>query len=215
MFTSKISRACLDKQIAPHASTLRTLEVGSRGSPEYAAYFPSRIGIDIQAGAGVDVVGSVYALPFPDASFDIVLCISVLEHLEDPKLGIQEMKRVLKPKGKIIVSTPFLFPVHDAPGDYWRFTLYGLKLLFKDWNIQNICAETNTQESIASLLQRIAYQTRMRFNRLTKAFLFLVARILVRGPNMVTEAYGDIGRSTAVPEAFASSLFLVALKNEV
>ncbi len=212
MLTAKLSRVRLDQAIAPHASKERTLEIGAYGQADYTKYFPNRTGVDIKDGPGVDLVGSVYELPFPDASFDRILCLSVLEHLEEPKKAIAEMARVLTPEGKIIVSVPFLFPIHDAPGDYWRFTPYGLKLLFKDWMIEELKAETTTGESVASLLQRIGYQTRWKFNRVMKGLLFLLAKLIASSPKLITHVYGDINRSALVPEAFASGIFLVAKK---
>src|SRR3989344_3716857 len=111
---SKISRQKLDKLISAHASEARTLEIGSYGNPEYGKYFPNKVGVDIKEGKGVDMIASVYELPFKDGEFDIVLCMSVLEHLEDPPRAIREMRRVLKTGGSIIISVPFMFPIHDA-----------------------------------------------------------------------------------------------------
>jgi ubiquinone/menaquinone biosynthesis C-methylase UbiE len=53
--------------------------------------------------------GDVEALPFPDASFDQVLCIEVLRYLPDPRRSIQEMARVLRPGGRCLATaTPLL-----------------------------------------------------------------------------------------------------------
>lgn len=50
-------------------------------------------------------VADAYALPFPDASFDVVSALDFLEHVEDPKRAIQEFSRVLKPGGKFFFHT--------------------------------------------------------------------------------------------------------------
>lgn len=210
--TEKISRKQLDSKISQFASDRKTLEVGSFGRASYTKYFPNRIGVDIKPGKGTDVVASVYELPFKDEEFDIVLCCSVLEHLEDPRKAIAEMMRVLKPKGRIIVSVPFLFPLHDAPGDYWRFTKYGLRSLFSQWTIVRLEAETDTKQAMAVLMQRLGYQTKMRINPVSKTLLFLSAKIFNFLPSPFLKIYGDISKSTPEPEAFASSLFLVAEK---
>jgi ubiquinone/menaquinone biosynthesis C-methylase UbiE len=158
------------------------------------------------------VVGSVYELPFEDGEFDMVLCMVVMEHLEDPKQAILEMKRVLKPHGKILVSVPFMFPMHDTPGDYWRFTKYGLKLLFKDWDILELSAETDMNETFAVLLQRVGYQATFSFNKIVKVFIFSLAGFIAWLPRFTKKIYGGIDRKTEEPEAFASSYFLVAQK---
>lgn len=69
------------------------------------------------------------ALPFPDESFDTVLSSDVIEHLPEPTLAFQEMGRVLKPGGKLILNTPFLYMLHEMPHDYFRYTRYSLQRL--------------------------------------------------------------------------------------
>jgi SAM-dependent methyltransferase len=212
ILTSKISRNKLDLKVAKYASAERTLEVGSYGSQAYSRFFTNKVGLDIRPGKGVDVVGSVYDLPFKDNEFDIVLCMVVLEHLEDPQKAILEMNRVLKPKGKILVSVPFMFPMHDTPNDFWRFTKYGLQLLFKDWDIVEISAETNIHETFAVILQRVGYQATFYLNKIMKVFIFALAALISKLPVMTKKIYGGIDRKTEEPEAFASSYFLVAQK---
>lgn len=209
---SKISRVNLDKLIEPYQTKARVLDIGAFGMPSYAKYFTNRIGMDIKPGSGVDVVGSVYSTPFSDNEFETILCLSVLEHLEHPSKAIAEMKRILKPGGKILVSVPFMFPIHDAPGDFWRFTKFGLRSLFADWDIRQLQAETNTQETIAVILQRLGYQTKLRFNKVSKFLIFLVAKILVHMPNLVKKVYSGIQKTVEEPEAFASAFFMVAYK---
>ena len=211
--TDKISRKNLDVLVAQYASGAKTLEIGAYGSPRYGRHFLNKIGLDIRAGNGVDIVASVYELPFKDGEFDTVLCMSVLEHLEEPIRAIKEMRRVLKNGGTMIVSVPFMFPIHDAPGDYWRFTKFGLQKLFSEgWSIEKLTAETNTQEAFAVLLQRLGYQTKMKLNDLLKFGVFSLAWILEKMPNMVNATYGDIGKKTKEPEAFTTAFFLVAKK---
>jgi 2-polyprenyl-3-methyl-5-hydroxy-6-metoxy-1,4-benzoquinol methylase len=47
-------------------------------------------------------------LPFKDKSFDVITCIEVIEHLENPSLLVRELYRTLKPNGTLIISTPNL-----------------------------------------------------------------------------------------------------------
>ena len=84
----------MDRLVKAYQSDARTLEVGSFGDPSYSQYFTNRIGIDIRPGKGVDMVADVYSLPFAEGEFDIVLCLGVLEHLENPPKAID--KRGLK-----------------------------------------------------------------------------------------------------------------------
>lgn len=75
-----------------------------------------------------DVTGP---FPFADYTFDTVFCCSVLEHVPEPWNALQEMWRVLRPKGVLILSVPFIFYLHGQPHDYYRFTGYGAAYLAK------------------------------------------------------------------------------------
>lgn len=62
-------------------------------------------------------------------TYDVVICEQVLEHVTDPWASARTLRRLCRPGGYVVVSTPFLLKIHDAPGDYWRFTPDGLRLL--------------------------------------------------------------------------------------
>lgn len=78
-------------------------------------------------GAKPDVFADAAHLPFDDGVFDAVICLEVLEHVRAPQLVLDEIARVLRPGGVVWLSMPFLYPIHDAPHDYQRFTQYGLR----------------------------------------------------------------------------------------
>ena len=67
-------------------------------------------------------------LPLPDEEFDTVLLTDVLEHIQDPRGLWKEMTRVLRPGGKLIVGVPFLYPIHEAPHDFFRYTEHALRM---------------------------------------------------------------------------------------
>lgn len=77
-------------------------------------------------GAKPDVFADAGALPFSDACFDGVICLEVLEHVPDPAMVMAEISRVLKSGGRAWISMPFLYPLHDAPFDFQRYTAFGL-----------------------------------------------------------------------------------------
>jgi len=78
----------------------------------------------------IDVYSPLHAIPKEDAHFDSIVCIAVLEHVENPEEIIPEFLRVLKPGGHVISSVPFLQPEHKIPTDYQRYTKDGLTRLF-------------------------------------------------------------------------------------
>jgi SAM-dependent methyltransferase len=91
-------------------------------------------GLDLVPGVHVDDVGAATALPYADASFDLVLCTQLLEHVLEPDQVVREIARVLVPGGLALVSTHGVALYHPDPpesgGDYWRWTHAGLQQLF-------------------------------------------------------------------------------------
>ena len=79
-------------------------------------------------------------LPPAAGTFDVVICEQVLEHVPDPRLAAANLRQLAKPGGRVIVSTPFLIPIHELPafgmGDYWRFTPRGLRTLLENAGLQ-------------------------------------------------------------------------------
>jgi len=73
-----------------------------------------------------DVFGDGQRLPFRNVCFDCVTLLDVMEHLPWPEAAFAEMVRVTKPGGVIITQTPFLYPLHDLPHDFQRWTAEGL-----------------------------------------------------------------------------------------
>lgn len=117
----------------------KILEIGSwqeRNQYEIAdlrPLFPNSefVGTDMRSGPGVDRVANANRLPFASGSFDLVFCLETFEHADKPWLVAKEIERVLKPKGIAIVSSQQNFPIHNYPSDYFRYTPYGLAVLFE------------------------------------------------------------------------------------
>ena len=79
----------------------------------------------------LDYVCDLTAIPVEDNRFDRIVFNQVLEHVPEPALVIAELYRVLKPGGQIFCSCPLYFPEHQVPYDFFRYTQYGLRLLFE------------------------------------------------------------------------------------
>jgi SAM-dependent methyltransferase len=115
------------------------LEIGALqvpGQEEIADLRPlfkgkSYIGVDIRPGHGVDLVAEVEALPQVDASVGTVIAMNTLEHVPRFWRGLDEIHRVLRPDGAVLISCPFYFHIHSFPSDYWRFTPQALELLLE------------------------------------------------------------------------------------
>lgn len=84
-----------------------------------------------------DIVGDIHDLPFEDNSREAILCLAVLEHVENPIKAMEELHRVLKPGGKLLIYVPFLYYYHAEKGyygDYWRFTYDTLEMFAKPFS---------------------------------------------------------------------------------
>jgi SAM-dependent methyltransferase len=193
VLSAKLTRVTLDRFIAAHATSLRTLDIGAQNGP-YAAHFPRRVALDIQRGAGVQIIGDAQALGIRDASFDVVLCTEVLEHIPDPQRAIDEMFRVLVPGGQLLLTTRFLFPIHDAPHDYFRFTKYGLRHLLRRFDITELEEETDAVGTLAVLLQRLGMQAETLHQTPLRAIWLLWAQMVRPFSFLITQEYGDSRR---------------------
>lgn len=114
-------------------------------TPNYiaAGYEP-----DFSIDSPCDEHQNIECLTYDDSLFDLVICLEVLEHVSNPFAAIQELYRVLKPNGTIILTTPFfngyhgksnsnmtdVSHSHNSYPDYWRFTEEGIRFILKDFN---------------------------------------------------------------------------------
>jgi len=73
-----------------------------------SAKWPGATGLDISAGTDADIVHDLDAFPYPvpDSSFATVLMQDVLEHVREPVRVIEELHRVLRPDGRLLLRTP-------------------------------------------------------------------------------------------------------------
>jgi SAM-dependent methyltransferase len=109
--------------------------------------------LDVSTARAPHVSADVQHLPFADATFDTVMCLEVLQYVDEPATALSEMRRVVRPNGALIVSTPF---VHrpDSERDMWRFTIHGLEALCAaaDLHVVSIASQG---EVLASGLQML------------------------------------------------------------
>jgi SAM-dependent methyltransferase len=132
---------CLVERICKTLKDPRILDVGcgTGANLKMLAGFGKAEGVDISPQAvdycrerGLDSVklGAVENLPYEDGSFELVTALDVIEHLDDDVAGLREMRRVLRPDGRILLFVPafmFLWGVQDDVSNHRRrYTLPGL-----------------------------------------------------------------------------------------
>ncbi len=212
--TRKITRPRLEAFLRAHATEAKTLDIGC-GNDQYGEFFPNRTTLDVEArpGVQVDIVADAHDLSqIEDNSFEVVLCTEVLEHLHTPSQAIAELHRIIQSGGLLIISTRFIFPIHDAPGDYYRYTKYGLRHLLKDFEIEELKAETTTGETLAVLYQRIGFQCDTLWFRPFKLLWFLKAKCMLLIARIITKEYGDIRHKEEEQGILSSGYYVAARK---
>lgn len=163
----------------------RMLDVGC-GLRPYERYFKDRvneyIGLDHSPGSGylgnkANIFGDIKKLPFKANSFDTILFTEVLEHIDSPDSAIDELSRVINEDGRIIVTSPFVYPLHGAKIDYFRFTEKGLISLLERHNFQILSSKIilGSAMTLAMLINIYLYEECFLWNR-----IFYPLSILIR-----------------------------------
>jgi glycosyltransferase involved in cell wall biosynthesis/SAM-dependent methyltransferase len=99
------------------------------------------IGLDIETeiySADVDLRWDGQTIPLEDASVDSAMATEVLEHCPDPLVVLKEIRRVLKPGGAFFFTVPYIWPLHDAPWDFYRYTPFSLKKLLAEAGFEDL-----------------------------------------------------------------------------
>ncbi|OGY64952.1 MAG: hypothetical protein A3I24_02730 [Candidatus Harrisonbacteria bacterium RIFCSPLOWO2_02_FULL_41_13b] len=125
------------------------LGVGKDPFSEATVRFKNVVKMDILPYDAVNLVGDFNkGIPFKNNHFDCVLVNNVLEHCSTPPQLLREINRVLKPGGVLIGTVPFIIQIHQEPHDYFRYTEYCLRNLFKDAGFKD-CSINNLGHSLS------------------------------------------------------------------
>lgn len=138
------SRRWLEHRITESVGDMpagRVLEIGSGRQDDGAGAYSMRhlfgdgvefIESDVNPDFGHLVV-DLTTMAF-DEEFDVILCVSVLEHVPEFWKAAPRIRQALRVGGKALISTPLLFPYHDEPHDYWRLTEHGMRQILEPFD---------------------------------------------------------------------------------
>ena len=188
--SKKASRKNLDnfikisfnKEIAKNKAS-KVLNVGSGGNLEnlIKKNFDDVFSIDIDKERKPDQI-----IDICDENFEkkinyepsLVCCFEVLEHTRNPSKAIQNIYNILKKDDFFLVSVPFNFHIHDEPNDFFRFTHYGLKMLFNDFAEVEIKRRNGWLESIFVNIIRLEKERNILSKIIGKMFILIYTILL-------------------------------------
>ncbi len=106
-----------------------------------------------------DIVAPADSLPVADSVFDLVLCTQVLEHVSEPSRVLDECRRVLVSGGRLAITVPLLWELHELPHDYYRYTSSGLRYLLEKSGFQEIDIEPRSDgfSAVAQLMRNLGW----------------------------------------------------------
>lgn len=170
----------------------RVLDVGC-GSKPYKHLFANikeYIGMDIRlpgyshTDQSIDVFYDGKRFPFRQGSFDAVVTFEVLEHVFNPDEFLQEINRVLKKGGHLLVTVPFVWDEHEQPYDYARYTSFGLKSLLEKHHFEIITQKKsmNDMRVIFQLFNGYMYKKISKYKFYKYRYLSLLSNLIFMAP---------------------------------
>ena len=172
--------------------TGRMLDFGC-GSKPYRSLFQvsEYVGLDTEDSGHdhsheeVDVFYDGKEMPFEDEHFDSVLSSEVFEHVFNLEEVLQEINRVLKPGGHLLITLPFVWEEHEAPYDFARYTSFGIGSLLRDAGFEIVVSKKTTRyiETIFQTINAYIVKAIFRSNKYIKVLVtpFLIAPLTILG----------------------------------
>jgi SAM-dependent methyltransferase len=215
-FPAKLSTRNLHRLCREHATERPCLVIHSEDVP-YEQYFPNAYTVTKRRDVAADLHVDRYYRELDgiaSESYDLLLCTGLLEHVPDPQRLIDEFRRILRPRGRAVVSASAVFSFHECPDDYFRFTPFSFRLLFRDWaGFEVLRGSSGPFETIGILLQRILMQCEI--SPPVRPAVELLARGMGRLDRFVGAQFCTIqhsGESARIDSMLPSNLQAVVVK---
>lgn len=167
----------------------KILFVGSGGElQKYVKNFSSYLySIDVDPARKpdqiIDLTDPNFCQNYLGEKVNLVCIFEVLEHTKNPSLAIKNIYNLIEKESVVLLSTPFIFNIHDEPNDFYRFTKYGLKEIFKEFSEVEIKEKNGWLESIFVIIMRIkkskSFLNKILGNSFMLLYYFLYPLILI------------------------------------
>ena len=188
-------------ELAPHIVG-RTLDVGCGSKPYLHLYRSSEyVGLEIdtpqnRVSKNADYFYDGTEFPFGDVSFDSIVANEVFEHVFNPDQFLNEVARVLKPGGMILMTMPFIWDEHEQPWDFARYSSFGIKSLLEKHGFE-IVEQRKSTDDIRVIFQMLnAYIYKKTSTQST--WLNLLITLIIMAPiNVIGELLSFVTPSNA------------------
>jgi SAM-dependent methyltransferase len=160
-------RKGLYRKIREYAPTLsgNILDFGCGAKPYQSLFINanSYTGVDYaseghdHSNEHIDYYYDGHKLPFENEQYDNIFSSEVMEHIFNPEEILAELHRVLKPGGKILLTCPFVFPEHEVPVDYARYTRFALLDMLKKNGFTVVTVDKSGDFASAIAQMRVLY----------------------------------------------------------
>ncbi len=128
----------------------------------------SYTGLDFYRTSVSDIVADLNKpLSIEDEKYDSAICISVIEHLKEPQLALNEMARILKKGAHLILATPWVFPYHEEPEDFFRYSRQALEYMFEKAGFEVVYYSSSGGRA------RVVWNMLCRWNSFLRRFQFI------------------------------------------
>ena len=179
----RIIKQNLNKLSFLYKGTLVDLGCGECPYKKYfLQYVDSYVGVDWSNtihDSKADIISNLnQKIELPDKFADTLVSFSVIEHLCEPQVFLNEAYRVLKDDGAFILQVPWQWHVHEAPHDYFRYTPYGLKYMFNKAGFEDVNIIPQSGFFTTSALKLNYFLARLIY-KLPKAIMYPLAILLL------------------------------------
>lgn len=160
------SRVHLERALRGFAASLpdgaRVLDAGA-GDCCYRPYFSDHAyeaadfaQVEGKTYGTLDYVCDIAEIPVEDGRFDAVFCTQVLAHIPEPVRVLSELRRVLRPGGRLLLTAPLFFQENEPPHDHFRYTRWGLRGVFERAGL-----EVESLDWLEGYAGTVSYQLKM------------------------------------------------------
>lgn len=166
-------------KLSKNSSIKKVLIIGAGDKVKfYSEIFNNALVItsDVHLLFSPDLVFDAHQVPFKDECFDLVIASQVLEHTLQPWVVANELERVVRLDGNLLIETPFNFPYHSPPYDFFRFTFTGLRSLFPESKLSSFEASEGSASSLATFSAQFLVD--LFSNRYLRMVMLFISRFL-------------------------------------